>query len=571
MPPLETVPAVPGIPPARNTTSVGRILAVLLAVVLAVLSLPAASNAQGAAVLTVTYPTADGPAAAQVGEVIDVDVATSAAGSLAAAIRPTGSGAWRPVDLATLEDEPPVGDTVATLEVPAGADAGAHDLRIELLDGGGAVLDTEVIASGLVVEEYGLTTGFEDRDGASWTTHEEELGYLDDVEAASDRVAMDHIGDTVQGRPMHLVRVAVPGPPDVVDLDDARTMLFVCTQHGNEPAPREACLRELRRLAFTDDARTVEYLRDTTVLFIPTANPDGRELNIRANAEGFDLNRDHLRLATPEGRIMARAIRDVRPHVFADFHEFGGGASRPAFEYIWARHLNVDADLRELAVEWGNDWLSPRLDANGFTNRIYQANPGTGENVTILNAAALRHSVGVLTESRRDALPGEETLAQTQRRRVATQDLAARETLRFHQRNADRIEATIAASIARKTAAGIHRDGPYFWFGNSEDLPQLPPDEAILDHPPCGYLLTRAQAQTVAPWIEAYGISTVDIGNRVYVPMGQEDQPTIGLKLDDRGTSNDVSGTPWPRPDAEGRPDRPDLPCATDRLGFDPR
>jgi murein tripeptide amidase MpaA len=109
----------------------------------------------------------------------------------------------------------------------------------------------------------------------------------------------------------------------------------VCTQHGNEPAPRETCLRQIRRLAFTADSRTVEYLRSTTVFFIPTANPDGRELNIRGNADGLDLNRDHLRLATVEAQAMARALRDVRPDFFADLHEFGtSSAARPSLEVI---------------------------------------------------------------------------------------------------------------------------------------------------------------------------------------------------------------------------------------------
>jgi predicted deacylase len=72
------------------------------------------------------------------------------------------------------------------------------------------------------------------------------------------------------------------------------------------------------------------------------ANPDGRELNTRGNADGLDLNRDHLRLRTVEARAMARALRDLRPDFVADLHEFGTSSpDRPALEVIWPRHLNV--------------------------------------------------------------------------------------------------------------------------------------------------------------------------------------------------------------------------------------
>src|SRR5918996_1385524 len=41
-------------------------------------------------------------------------------------------------------------------------------------------------------------TGFEQRGGASWTTHEEELAFLGAVQAASPRVAVTEIGRTKQ-------------------------------------------------------------------------------------------------------------------------------------------------------------------------------------------------------------------------------------------------------------------------------------------------------------------------------------------------------------------------------------
>ncbi len=294
-------------------------------------------------------------------------------------------------------------------------------------------------------------------------------------------------------------------------------------------------------MALTADARTTDYLRSTSVFFIPSANPDGRELNTRGNADGLDLNRDHLRLSTVEAQAMARALRDLRPDFVADLHEFGTSSpDRPALEVIWPRHLNVDEDVRTLGRAWGNDWVRPRSEANGFSTGPYVANPGTAENVTILNSAGLRHAVGVLTETRTSALPGEpDDVAFIQRRRVATQDMALHESLRFHRESATEIAREVDDARRNKTRAGLRREGPYYWYGNSED-PQPPPADAILENPPCGYLLTPEQVATVQPWIDGFDVTTVPLDSGTYVPMGQAAQPVIGLVLDGR-----AAGSTW--------------------------
>jgi hypothetical protein len=69
----------------------------------------------------------------------------------------------------------------------------------------------------------------------------------------------------------------------------------------------------------------------------------------------------------------------------------------------------------------------------------------------------------------------------------------------------------------------------------------------------------------VRAWIEGFDVATVRLDDEIYVPMGQEAQPVIGLMLDARSAgSNEVEGRPWP-----SRPIRTPLRCATDRLGFE--
>ena len=57
-----------------------------------------------------------------------------------------------------------------------------------------------------------------------------------------------------------------------------------------------------------------------TLHVVPMLNPDGAERFQRRNAQSIDINRDALRLQTPEGRAL-KALRDrLNPQVGFNLH-----------------------------------------------------------------------------------------------------------------------------------------------------------------------------------------------------------------------------------------------------------
>ncbi len=399
-------------------------------------------------------------------------------------------------------------------------------------------------------------TGFEKRHGAGWTTHEEELEFLTAVAMLSGRIGIDEAAKSVEGRPMHLVRLGEPKPPASRNRHRPAA-LFIGSQHGNEPAGREAMLIALRDLAFTNDAELVRQMREQQFLIIPTANPDGRTVNTRANANGVDLNRDHLTLSQPETQFIHTVARDWYPDTVADHHEYRkwAGPLETDIRYLWPRDLNVDPAVRSLSRTLCEDYIARGARSSGWTadeywrhsvgpHSVYFIN--SGEPTTATTTMGLRHSLSVLIESVREGnledIGGEGTTSpENKRDRVARHVQAVDDTLRFHRDYGDRARGVSADAAILAAQAGADRSRPTYWGGTDNDPPE---DDEIDDPPPCRYELTHAQADEMATVLDLHAITIQPSPSIVAVPMGQAARPVIPLLLDERSDGSVTSGRP---------------------------
>ena len=402
-------------------------------------------------------------------------------------------------------------------------------------------------------------TTFEKTNGETWTGHKDELEFLESVDRLSKRVEVDVIGHTNKGRPLHLVRLGYPRP-DRHAASSEPTILFVCSQHGNEPAGREACLKLLRDLAFTDDDALLDQLRKQRIFFVPSANPDGSAANTRENSKGIDINRDHLNLASPEAFAVSQVVDDWQPEMVLDLHEYGPSLP-PVYDdellYLWPRNLNVDDNVHDLAKAFAEEHVEPKAEEAGYRADEYgqyeladqdiHQSAGDGDEGIARNAMGLRHSLGILIESAvtQDPRNGPQELtseAEVNLRRVDSHMVVSNIALDFMRAKGEDIEVVTATARELAVREGHNQIGAVY-FGGADN--QEPAEEEVADPPPCAYALTRDQVKDVGETLVGLGVGFVT--NRAgagYVGMDQPLKTLIPLLLDERGTRHSVAAEP---------------------------
>lgn len=171
---------------------------------------------------------------------------------------------------------------------------------------------------------------------------------LNALQRLGDRVSVEVAGRSAGGHRLYLVTVTAPestrearaqermrelieNAPSAAAKDPSvkrtyKTPVFFNNNiHGNEWEGTDAALKLIEKLATAQDRTTTDLLARNRVYFNITANPDGRIAGTRANANGFDLNRDFVTASQPEVRAMRQIAIDKQPAVMVDLHGYVNG------------------------------------------------------------------------------------------------------------------------------------------------------------------------------------------------------------------------------------------------------
>jgi hypothetical protein len=205
-------------------------------------------------------------------------------------------------------------------------------------------------------------------------SHDQLVGYIRELDRASERISLKEYGRSHEGRPMiclfitdpanharleeikktrsQLVDPSQSGKLDMKNLPAVNYMGY--SIHGNEASGSNASMLVAYYLAAAQTTEAEQLLKNTVILLDPCFNPDGLQrfsswVNSRRSLHGsadpigdefnepwprgrynhywFDLNRDWLVVQQPESAGRVALFQEWHPNVLTDHHEMGSNST----------------------------------------------------------------------------------------------------------------------------------------------------------------------------------------------------------------------------------------------------
>ncbi|MFY9557213.1 MAG: M14 family metallopeptidase [Blastocatellia bacterium] len=192
--------------------------------------------------------------------------------------------------------------------------------------------------------------------------YEDVLRFFDELQKRSPIVRVETFGHSVEERALPLV---ILSDPPISQPRDARAsgkpVVFVFANiHAGEVEGKEAMQHLARRIVLGDLRSLLDRL---IILIAPIYNADGNEkisvmnrtaqngplggVGVRENSKGLDLNRDYIKLESPEAQSLVRLFNQWDPHLTVDLHTTNG--SYHGYHLTYSIPLNPSVDPRIIA------------------------------------------------------------------------------------------------------------------------------------------------------------------------------------------------------------------------------
>lgn len=215
-----------------------------------------------------------------------------------------------------------------------------------------------------------------ERSGYTETsTSEDVLAFARELAARSPLVRMSHIGTSSAGQriPILILGRPVPSSPAELQRDNRLCVYIQANIHAGEVEGKEATLALARDILLGDRGGLLDKL---VILIVPNLNPDGNDkispehrsyqggptggVGLRYNEMQLDLNRDWMKLETPEdSAVVEYVLNRWDPALVVDCHTTNGSPHREPLTY--APSFNVSGD--SAVMLYTRDVLLPDADA----------------------------------------------------------------------------------------------------------------------------------------------------------------------------------------------------------------
>lgn len=210
----------------------------------------------------------------------------------------------------------------------------------------------------------------------STSTYNDVMGFVNQLKVNSKFVSVETIAKTIEGRDIPLLVIGNPLPKSPKDLiNDKRVVVYVQANiHSGEVEGKEASLMYVRDLLKDKNS---DILKNAVLLVVPNLNADGNErystknrtnqngpkngVGVRYNGQMLDLNRDGMKLESPEMRgVITNVINRWDPEVIMDCHTTNGSYHVEPVAFTWMMNPNGDRNL----INFMRDNMVPTMSKN---------------------------------------------------------------------------------------------------------------------------------------------------------------------------------------------------------------
>jgi hypothetical protein len=231
-------------------------------------------------------------------------------------------------------------------------------------------------------------TGFK-----STSTYDDVVTFMKAVDEASPIVFYTTYGTTSEGRAMPMAVVGTglkDASPASVKASGKLRIHIQANVHAGEVEGKESALVLLREFALGGHA---DWLQSMVFLVTPIYNADGNEkfaltnrqrqngpingMGTRANAQNLNINRDYMKLDTPEAKAFVKLWVDYDPQVGFDLHTSDGSAH--GYLLTYSPPLNPDTDpaiMKIMTDEW-LPFVTKNMKAKHGWDSFYYGNAST--------------------------------------------------------------------------------------------------------------------------------------------------------------------------------------------------
>lgn len=215
------------------------------------------------------------------------------------------------------------------------------------------------------------------------STSEEVLVFLRACDSRAEHLQYFEFGRTSLDRPLAGLVIADP-PVTQPPMDQRLVVMLLGNIHSGECDGKEALLMLARELALNTQH---PWLQQVVIVLVPNYNADGndqmsvdnrpgqigplRGMGTRETAQGFDLNRDFIKLETPEAQWLVRLINHWDPHVFIDCHTTNGSIHRYPLTYDIPHNPAAPESLRSFLREQLMPDVTERMRGAGYETFYY--------------------------------------------------------------------------------------------------------------------------------------------------------------------------------------------------------